>query len=225
MRTNALRVSKLSFSYTEDPVLTDVNFKLPEQECMVIFGSNGSGKSTLLRLILGQLRAKSGDIEIFGQDVQNKKNWQDVGYVPQTNVTKSVAFPVTSAEILASSRYRYLKGFRIARKEEYESALKGLERFGLAEYAQVPFSELSGGLQQRVMIARAMLDKPRMLILDEPTAGVDEESKRSFLKLLNDLKDKEKLTYILVTHEKELVYEILDMDYRAEIRNGRLEYV
>lgn len=225
MRTNALRVSKLYFSYTEDPVLTDVNFKLPEQECMVIFGSNGSGKSTLLRLILGQLRAKSGDIEIFGQDVQNKKNWQDVGYVPQTNVTKSVAFPVTSAEILASSRYRYLKGFRIARKKEYESALKGLERFGLAEYAQVPFSELSGGLQQRVMIARAMLDKPRMLILDEPTAGVDEENKRSFLKLLNDLKDKEKLTYILVTHEKELVYEILDMDYRAEIRNGRLEYV
>lgn len=63
------------------------------------------------------------------------------------------------------------------------------------------------------------------MILDEPTAGVDEESKRSFLKLLNDLKDKEKLTYILVTHEKELVYEILDMDYRAEIRNGRLEYV
>ena len=225
MNTNALQVSKLYFSYTEDPVLTDVNFVLPEQESMVIFGSNGSGKSTLLRLILGQLRAKSGDIAIFGQAVQGKRDWRDVGYVPQTDVTKSVAFPVTCAEILAGSRYRYLKGFRIAGKKDYALALKGLERFGLGEYARVPFSELSGGLQQRVMIARAMLGEPRMLILDEPTAGVDEVSKRSFLNLLNELREKEKLTYILVTHEKELVYEILDMDYRAEIRNGRLEYV
>ena len=225
MSANALHVSKLYFSYTEDPVLTDVNFKLPERKSMVIFGSNGSGKSTLLRLILGQLRAKSGDIQIFGQEVQNKKNWQDVGYVPQTNVTKSVAFPVTCAEILAGSRYRYLNGLKMAGKKEYGLALKGLERFGLAEYARVPFSELSGGLQQRVMIARAMLDKPKMLILDEPTAGVDEESKKGFLELLNDLKKKESLTYILVTHEKELVYDMLDMDYRAEMRNGRLEYV
>lgn len=179
MSANALHVSKLYFSYTEDPVLTDVNFKLPERESMVIFGSNGSGKSTLLRLILGQLRAKSGDIQIFGQEVQNKKNWQDVGYVPQTNVTKSVAFPVTCAEILAGSRYRYLNGLKLLAKR----VRIGAERIGafwLGKYARVPFSELSGGLQQRVMIARAMLDKPKLLILDEPTAGVDEESKRSF---------------------------------------------
>ena len=114
---------------------------------------------------------------------------------------------------------------KMAGKKHFKKANEVLESFNLSAYAKVPFKELSGGLQQRVMIARAMVEKPELLILDEPTAGVDEESNKDFLHILNELKITGELAYIIVTHERELVEKILELDQTFELKQGRLERV
>lgn len=220
-----IRVKNLAYSYTKQPVLTDVHFELKEKQSMAIYGSNGSGKSTLLRLLLGELKARENTVFISGEDVTKKKDWSNVGYVPQSNVSKNIAFPVTCEEILASSQYRQMGFLKMAKKKHFQKANEVLEKFHLSSYAKIPFKELSGGLQQRVMIARAMVAKPELLILDEPTAGVDEESNKDFLSVLNKLKVAGGLAYIIVTHERQLVEEILGLDQAFELRKGRLEHV
>ncbi|MGI6579086.1 MAG: metal ABC transporter ATP-binding protein [Saccharofermentanales bacterium] len=220
-----IEVNHLAFAYVEDPVLIDINFTLHGQESLAIYGANGSGKSTLMRLLLGELSAAKNTIYIFGQDVTDKKDWHDVGYVPQMNVTRNVSFPVTPLEMLASCQIRKMGFIKMPGKKHYEVARKTLKRFSLLDYGKVPFTELSGGLQQRTMIARAMLAEPNLLILDEPTAGVDEQNKKDFLQLLNTLKDEDGISYILVTHEKDLVEQMVNIDQAYEIRNGVLENV
>lgn len=215
-------VNNLTYSYTKDPVLTGINFSLKEKAGMAIYGNNGSGKSTLLKLLLGELRAKPNTIFIQDTDVTQKKDWRNVGYMPQANVGKSIAFPVTCEEILASSQYKRFGFVKMASKEHYKKALEVLENFKLAQYAKIPFRDLSGGLQQRVMIARAMLKKPQLLILDEPTAGVDQKSNRDFLQTLNDLKINKGVAYIVVTHERKLVEDILELDAVYTLEEGRL---
>lgn len=225
MSKTIIRVQNLAYSYTKEPVLNNVNFELMEKQSMAIYGNNGSGKSTLLRLILGELKAKENSIYVRDEDVTNKKDWSDVGYVPQTNISKNIAFPVTCEEILASSQYRQMGLVKMAGRKHYKKANEVLKRFNLSAYAKVPFKELSGGLQQRVMIARAMVEKPELLILDEPTAGVDEQSNKDFLSILNELKLTGELAYIIVTHERKLVEEILELDQAFELNKGRLEHV
>lgn len=225
MKKTMICVKNLAYSYTKEPVLTDVNFELMEKESMAIYGSNGSGKSTLLRLILGELKAKKNSVYIGGEDVTKKKDWSNVGYVPQSNISKNIAFPVTCEEILASSQYRQMGLLKMAGKRHFKKANEVLDNFNLSAYAKVPFKDLSGGLQQRVMIARAMIEKPELLILDEPTAGVDEESNKDFLSILNELKITGELAYIIVTHERELVEKILELDQAFELKKGRLERV
>jgi zinc transport system ATP-binding protein len=225
MNKTIIRVKNLAYSYTKEPVLNDVNFELMEKQSMAIYGNNGSGKSTLLRLILGELKAKEKSVYIRDEDVVNKKDWSNVGYVPQANISKNIAFPVTCEEILAGSQYRQMGLIKMASRKHYKKANEVLESFNLSAYAKVPFKELSGGLQQRVMIARAMVEKPELLILDEPTAGVDEQSNKDFLRILNELKLTGELAYIIVTHERKLVEEILELDQAFELNNGRLEHV
>ncbi|NMD37838.1 MAG: ATP-binding cassette domain-containing protein [Christensenellaceae bacterium] len=225
MKKTMISVKNLAYSYTKEPVLTDVNFELKEKESMAIYGSNGSGKSTLLRLILGELKAKENSVYICNEDVTNKKDWSNVGYVPQSTISKNIAFPVTCEEILASSQYRQMGLIKMAGKNHFKKANEVLEHFNLSAYAKIPFKELSGGLQQRVMIARAMVEKPELLILDEPTAGVDEKSNRDFLTILNELKIVDGLAYIIVTHERKLVEDIVELDQAFELKNGRLKHV
>lgn len=219
---NIISVKNLTFSYSRDPVLRGISFDLKEKAGMAIYGSNGSGKSTLLKLLLGELRAKANTIFIHEKDVTQKKDWTNVGYVPQSNVSKNIAFPVTCEEILASSQYKKFGFIKMANKESYEIARSTLENFKLSQYAKTPFKELSGGLQQRVMIARAMLKNPELIILDEPTAGVDQKSNKEFLNTLENLKTNKGVAYIIVTHERKLVENILNLDAAYILEEGRL---
>lgn len=219
---DAIKVSNLVFGYNAMPVLKDLSFSIPEGDLCCITGENGSGKSTLMKLILGELKGYKGTISLFGKTMKEYNDLTWIGYVPQASVMNKVAFPTTCREIVVQGLYKQFGIVRIPRKKHYEMAQQALAKMDLERYARVPFNQLSGGLQQRVMICRALINDPKLLILDEPTAGVDKESKESFLSLLNQINQEQKITCLLVSHEYQLVSERLKLDSTYRIEDGRI---
>lgn len=219
---DAIKVSNLVFGYNAMPVLKDLSFSIPEGDLCCITGENGSGKSTLMKLILGELKGYKGTISLFGKMMKEYNDLTWIGYVPQASVMNKVAFPTTCREIVVQGLYKQFSIVRIPRKKHYEVAQQALAKMDLERYARVPFNQLSGGLQQRVMICRALINDPKLLILDEPTAGVDKESKESFLSLLNKINQEQKITCLLVSHEYQLVSERLKLDSTYRIEDGRI---
>lgn len=219
---DAIKVSNLVFGYNAMPVLKDLSFSIPEGDLCCITGENGSGKSTLMKLILGELKGYKGSISLFGKTMKEYNDLTWIGYVPQASVMNKVAFPTTCQEIVVQGLYKQFGIVRIPRKKHYQVAEQALAKMDLERYARVPFNQLSGGLQQRVMICRALINDPKLLILDEPTAGVDKESKESFLGLLNKINQEQKITCLLVSHEYQLVSERLKLDSTYRIEDGRI---
>lgn len=219
---DAIKVSNLVFGYNAMPVLKDLSFSIPEGDLCCITGENGSGKSTLMKLILGELKGYKGTISLFGKTMKEYNDLTWIGYVPQASVMNKVAFPTTCREIVVQGLYKQFGIVLIPRKKHYQVAEQALAKMDLERYARVPFNQLSGGLQQRVMICRALINDPKLLILDEPTAGVDKESKESFLGLLNKINQEQKITCLLVSHEYQLVSERLKLDSTYRIEDGRI---
>lgn len=219
---DAIKVSNLVFGYNAMPVLKDLSFSIPEGDLCCITGENGSGKSTLMKLILGELKGYKGTISLFGKTMKEYNDLTWIGYVPQASVMNKVAFPTTCREMVVQGLYKQFGIVRIPRKKHYQVAEQALAKMDLERYARVPFNQLSGGLQQRVMICRALINDPKLLILDEPTAGVDKESKESFLGLLNKINQEQKITCLLVSHEYQLVSERLKLDSTYRIEDGRI---
>lgn len=217
-----ISIENLSFGYTSDLVLKNINLEVDEGEFVCLVGGNGSGKSTLLKLILGELKPQEGSIKIFGSALSELKSLRDIGYVPQVNAVNKISFPITCREITVLNLYEDFGFIKIPRKKHYERAEQQLKDMGLTAYIRTPFNELSGGLQQRTMIARALINRPKLLILDEPTAGVDPKSKDAFFDLLDELKQNSSLTVILVTHEVDLVKEHVKLDNIYRIDDGGL---
>lgn len=218
-------VSNLNFGYTSELVLKDVNLCVDEGQFICITGENGSGKSTLLRVLLGELKHFEGSVKLFGNAINSIKDFKDIGYVPQNSVMNKVAFPTTCREMVAINLYRSFGPVKFPGKKHFERAEKALVDMGLEKYVRTPFNELSGGLQQRVMITRALINDPRLLILDEPTAGVDNESKVRFLDLLETVTQERNITAVLVSHELELVSRHINFDATYRINSGRIAHV
>lgn len=218
-------VSNLNFGYTSELVLKDVNLCVDEGQFICITGENGSGKSTLLKVLLGELKHFEGNVKLFGNAINSIKDFKDIGYVPQNSVMNKVAFPTTCREMVAINLYRSFGPVKFPGKKHFERAEKALVDMGLEKYVRTPFNELSGGLQQRVMITRALINDPRLLILDEPTAGVDNESKVRFLDLLETVTQERNITAVLVSHELELVSRHINFDATYRINSGRIAHV
>lgn len=168
-----IEVCKLNFSYGTEKVLENVNFSLKECEFWAIIGPNGGGKSTFLKLILGLLKPQSGHI------ISHLKP-HEIGYVPQ-NTHAHIQFPIYVHEVVGMGL------FGIAKRKKKESILQALEDLEIAYLANKTLNELSGGERQRVLIARALVNYPRVLILDEPTAHVDVRAQEGIYQLLQRL--------------------------------------
>lgn len=220
-----LEVKNLSFGYTKENVLNKLNFSILRGELIAITGENGSGKSTLMKLILGELKTNSGSIKIDNIDVLKLKTFRNIGYVPQVQNFEKIAFPITCLELVTLNQYEDFGIIKIAKKRHKEKAIEILKNMGLSSYVNTPFNQLSGGLQQRVIISRAMLNNPDFLILDEPTAGVDKKSKRDFLELVGKINKEKQVTVLIVTHELDLIKEILNPDKIYKIEDGRISHV
>ncbi|MGF0039718.1 metal ABC transporter ATP-binding protein [Peptoniphilaceae bacterium SGI.131] len=217
-----IEVKDLYFGYTSQYVLKNLNLEVEEGQLITIIGENGSGKSTLMKLILGELKADRGDVKLLGKEVSKIKSFREVGYVPQVQNFDKIAFPITCLEMVTLNQYEKFGFIKIAKKKHKDRGRQILEQMGLSSYINTPFNELSGGLQQRVIIARAMINDPKLIILDEPTAGVDKQSKRDFLQLIRKINSESKVTVMIVTHELELIEELLKPDRKYKIEEGQI---
>ena len=197
----AVSINNLNFSYSQIPVLKNCNLNVDVGEFTVILGGNGSGKSTLIKLMLGELKTNSGEIKILGKNIEYYVSFQDIGYVPQINIVNKIAFPITCLELVSLNLYEEFGLIKIPKKNHYQKAKDILKKMGMESYINTPVNELSGGLAQRAMISKAMINDPKILILDEPTAGVDKYSKDHFFETIDFLSKKFNVTIIMVTHE------------------------
>lgn len=197
----AVSINNLNFSYSQIPVLKNCNLNVDVGEFTVILGGNGSGKSTLIKLMLGELKNNSGEIKILGKNIADYVSFKDIGYVPQINIVNKIAFPITCLELVSLNLYEEFGLIKIPKKNHYQKAKDILKKMGMESYINTPVNELSGGLAQRAMISKAMINDPKILILDEPTAGVDKYSKDHFFETIDFLSKKFNVTIIMVTHE------------------------
>ena len=201
------RLSDVDFSYpgAAEPTLVGVDLTLSPQDFVGLIGPNGGGKTTLLKLLLGLLEPRSGTIEVFGAAPGTVR--RRVGYVPQSAAIDPTA-PATVLDVVLMGRLsRSSWGFRFAAADR-AAALAALDRTGTTELAGRRLATLSGGQRQRVLIARALAGEPDLLLLDEPTAGVDLHRERELLTLLRNLN--EHLPIVMVSHDVVLVSSHMD---------------
>lgn len=205
--TEILKIKDLNFNYGKTEVLKDLNLTIKDGEFVGIVGNNGSGKSTLLKLIISELKNFTGEIKILGEDILSFKDWKKVGYVPQVDMGKSIAFPVSVKEMISLNLFSEFNFFNHPKKYQKRTVNDMLKIFGIEDLGDRNFNELSGGQKQKVMIAKAMVHNPSILIFDEPTVGVDEDSKKEFFHILDHINKFHGITIIMVTHEIDVASE------------------
>jgi zinc transport system ATP-binding protein len=200
MTTPAIDIHHLFFNYEDIPILEDVTFSIQQGDFVAIFGPNGGGKTTLLKLMLGLLAPNKGKVLIFGQDPVESRGL--IGYVPQV-MRVDREFPISVLEVVMTGCLSKLNWLGRFPKEIKRKAEKALERVNLFHKATTPFGTLSGGEAQRALIARAIVDSPQLLLLDEPTASVDPEAEQNIYQLLQELN--QAMTILMVTHDLQTI--------------------
>lgn len=197
----------VSVGYSE-PVLRGVDLTIYSGDLIGMAGPNGSGKTTLFRAILGLLPILSGSLE---RDCL----LSDFGYVPQST-SLDPNFPLTAGEVVEMGSYGRLRPYQPMPVEEKEKTKKSLDQVGLSHLAAKSFFSLSGGQRQRILIARALLVNPKILILDEPLSGVDQESRKAITELLIMLNGEGRLTVFFSSHDLEMVRSVAGKILRVD---------
>lgn len=202
----AVSVSGLCAGYFGRDVLDEVSFEVARGEFVGIVGPNGSGKSTMLKVLAGLLPVQCGSVSIFGLPPRAAQRM--IGYVPQSEAV-NWSFPVTVLDTVLMGTYSRLGLGRRPGRAEREATLRAIAQVGMSEYADVQIAQLSGGQQQRVFIARALVNEPKLLLLDEPIAGVDATTQHAIFTLLEDLQ-RHGTTILVTTHDLSCVAEWFD---------------
>lgn len=198
---SAIRLEDIWVYYGETPALKAIDLDIEDGEFLGLIGPNGGGKTTLIKVILGLLKPDRGRVTVFGSPPDRLGRARGlIGYVPQRNQS-DWNFPVSVLDVVLMGRYGRIGLFKRPSSADKEIALRSLGAVQMQEYARRHLGQLSGGQQQRVMIARALAGEPRLLLLDEPAAGVDVNAEEQFYELLGELKEKHGLTIVVVTHD------------------------
>ena len=208
-----LEIHDLTVSYDRKPVLYGVDVVIEPGSLVGVVGPNGAGKSTLIKTIMGIVSPNGGWVKIFGQPY--KKAVTRVGYVPQRETLDPV-YPLTVEEVVAMGGYGQLPGLKRFANPERALARECLERVQLLGRRGALFSNLSGGQRQRALIARALMARPNLLVLDEPTSGVDQQTQELVLDLLRGLNAKEDLGIVLVSHQAAMTRAVRDVMWIAD---------
>jgi zinc transport system ATP-binding protein len=218
---SAVNVRNVAVAYDGREVLHRVSLDVAVGEVVAILGANGSGKSTLIRAMLGLVPVSGGRIDLFGTPQERFREWARIGYVPQRMGAGS-GVPATVGEVVASGRLARRGLFRPRRAADRAAVLGALSDVGLADRIGDPVATLSGGQQQRTLIARALAAEPDLLILDEPTAGVDAASQDAFAATLSRFRARGG-TILLVAHELGPLEPLIDR--AVVVHSGRIAHV
>ena len=217
-----ITVSNASLGYEGKAIVSDINFSVCEGDYLCIVGENGSGKSTLMKTLLGQKNVISGKIEFSDGLKQN-----EIGYLPQqTDVQKD--FPASVKEIVLSGCLNR-SGFRpFYSKSQKETAARNMEKLGITDLSGKCYRELSGGQQQRVLLARALCAAEKLLVLDEPVAGLDPMVTKSLYSLIEEI-NRSGMTVIMVSHDMDAAVEyashILHIGHKPLFFGKKEDYV
>jgi len=224
-----LRVQGIEFSYNSVPVLKEVAFEAREGEIIGVLGPNGSGKTTLLRCMNRALSPSKGTVLVEERDLgalTRKEIANEMAVVPQNCI---ITFPFTALEIVMMGRNPSLDRFKREGKEDVEIVRRAMEATSVAGLASRSMNQLSGGERQRVIIARALAQKPKIMLLDEPTLHLDVNHQMEIMELVRDLARREKLTVIMVSHDLNLAARYCDkvilLDGGAVLSAGKVPEV
>lgn len=203
-----ISVENLSFSYDDEPVLQDITFSVKPGEFVILTGENGAAKSTLLKSVLGLLKPQEGSAKISPTNERGEKLM--VGYAPQQISSFNIGFPSKVLEFVQSGRYQNNRWFKRLDDEDHEHVRKALESVGMWDLRNKKIGELSGGQKQRIALARIFATDPDLFVLDEPTTGMDKESRERFYRLLRHNSNIHNKAILMVTHEHEDIKEYMD---------------
>lgn len=196
MTTPIVEIRDVNFAYGGEPVLLDVNLDIQQSDFIAMIGPNGGGKTTLLKVILGLITPDTGVVRVNGESAQ--KASPCIGYVPQ-NVHINSNFPISALDVVLMGKRDPQKRWARKSTANRRDALAALERLEMGAHAEKKIGALSGGQRQRVLIARALVTRPKILLLDEPTASIDTKGQTDFYKILRELnKD---ITIVVVSHD------------------------
>ncbi len=201
----SVKVQEISFWYNHEPVLRDISFDVEQGEFVSLIGPNGAGKTTLLKILNRLLIPQKGKVFIFNRNLNSysrKEIAQIIGFVPQDNV---FMFPYTVMEVVLMGRTPYLKGIGFESKKDIEIALEVMDLTKTEHLADKPVTSLSFGERQRVLIARALAQQPKIILLDEPNAHLDISHQIEIFALLKTLTKEKNVTIISVSHDLNLI--------------------
>ncbi|CAM4174680.1 metal ABC transporter ATP-binding protein [Jeotgalicoccus halotolerans] len=213
MSVPVFEIKDVTYEYKDKleatPALQHISFSIHQGEFLAIVGPNGSGKSTLLKLILGVYKLQQGNILINGKSRKSFNAWQEIGYVSQKAAAHAKGFPATVEEVVLSGLTKEKGLFKRFNKKDNKQLDKTLKLLDIGHIKHQNVSNLSGGQAQRVFIARALINEPSILVLDEPTEGIDSKHVKDFYNVLLKLKEQE-VTILLVTHDIGVVVDNAD---------------
>ena len=196
-----LEFNHVWFAYDGEPVIEDVTFALERGQFAAILGPNGGGKTTMLRLALGLSQPGRGMVALFGEAPAKFRSWGRVGYVPQATEGVKTRFPATAEEVVAQGLYRGFDPIAVWRSSGRTAVIKAMETVDVGALRGRRITSLSVGQQQRILIARALVREPELLMLDEPLAGIDAAGQEQLHTLLRRLNREIGMTILLVSHD------------------------
>lgn len=201
MSNSIIRFEDVTYAYDNKVVLDHVNIDIQRGQFIGLIGPNGGGKTTFIRLMLGLLPKQEGEIFLLNEPIHTFKQWNKIGFVSQKANSFNKGFPATVFEVVAMGLTAKLGYFHFMRKRHKDKVLESLKQVHMEDYMNENIGDLSGGQQQRVFIARALVSDPELLILDEPTVGIDHQNVQHFYEILHHLNKEREMTLLLVTHD------------------------
>lgn len=207
-----IEVKNLTFYYDDEPVLEDVSYHVDPGEFVILTGENGAAKSTLIKSTMGLLKPTSGTVSIADKNADGKKI--SIGYIPQQVASFNAGFPSTVLELVQSGRYPRGKWFKRLSEKDTLHVEKALKAVGMWNMRNKRIGELSGGQKQRISLARIFATDPDLFILDEPTTGMDEESRNEFYRLLRHNAHDHGKSILMITHDHEDIKAYADRQIR-----------
>ncbi|HZG58082.1 metal ABC transporter ATP-binding protein [Paenibacillus sp.] len=214
-------VRNLSYAYDGKTVIDDLSFDVHARDFVGLIGSNGAGKTTLLKTLVGLLKPTSGELTLFGKPIREFDEWHRIGYVPQKNALNPL-FPATVREVVLSGLYGKRKLYRRITAQDRQRCDDALYALQIGDLAERRIGQLSGGQQQRAFLARALVGNPELLVLDEPTVGIDAETQRAFFSMLRHMHAHHNITFLMVSHDVDQMRAYLGD--RPILTSGKLKF-